>query len=115
MFEGLFVKHLLFAGLIISAAGMFGKLVEFIWGRLARRLAGRTKTTLDDKLLELVRKRLTMLSLIAGVYISIREVRQGLNAENVTRHPILDYIEVALFVSLVAVLTRLLRRIIRAS
>ncbi|HEY6191075.1 MAG TPA: mechanosensitive ion channel family protein [Bacteroidota bacterium] len=115
MLEDLFVKHLIFAGLIIAAAGLVGKLVELIWGRLARRLSGTTRTTLDDKLLELVRKRLAMLSLIAGVYIAIREVRQGLNAENVTRHQILDYVEIALFVFLVVILTRLVSRIIRAS
>jgi small-conductance mechanosensitive channel len=115
MFEDLFTRHLFFAGLIIIASAVFGKIFEFAWERVGRRLAERTKNTLDDKLLELLRKRLTSLSVIAGVYLAIREVRKGLTAENVTHHQVLDYLEIALFVCLVFVLTRLLSRMIRSS
>lgn len=112
MLDDPILKHTLYAVLIIVASAFIGQLIKLLFNTVIKKLLSMTKTTLDDRILDVVRGRVITLSVIAGFHIGIKEVRKGLTAELVTYHQILDYLEIALFFLLVFVLTRLVSRII---
>jgi small-conductance mechanosensitive channel len=115
MLEDPFLKHLLIAGFILVIAAALGKALEWIAARLLAKLASRRKATLDDRLMEVVRRRLFALSIIAGTELGIVEIRKGLTADRVTHLQILNYLEILLFVLLIVVLIRLVSRLVRSS
>ncbi len=115
MFSDPVLRHIVVALIIILVSAALGNALKHLLNTVFRKMFERTKTTLDERLLEVIRSRVTALAIIAGFYIGVKEVRSGLTPEHVTHHQILDYIEIALFVVLIVVLTRLLARIIRST
>jgi MscS family membrane protein len=115
MFDNQLVKHAFIAFLIVLGSWFFSKVLKFVLNTFFKKLFAQTKTTLDDRILEVVRGRITTLSIIAGIYIGIREVRKGLTFEEITAHQILDYLNIVLFVVLIFVITRLVSRIIQTT
>lgn len=99
----------LFISLII------GQFLKWLLSNLFRRIFSATKTTLDDRMLQVIRPKVTTLSAIIGFYIGLKIVRGGLLATDVTYHHILDYLEVGLYLFLVFVLARLVSRIIETT
>ncbi|HUL43376.1 MAG TPA: mechanosensitive ion channel family protein [Bacteroidota bacterium] len=111
--EDTIINHTIIAVLIIIGSVIVGKLAKWIIGVIFKRLAARTKTVLDDLLLEVVEARIVLLTTLAGFSIGIQEVRKGLTSANVTHHQILDYLSIALFVVLVGVIANLVSRLFR--
>ena len=112
MLDNQTIKHTLIAFLIIIASGFFGQVIKLLLNKVFARIFAATKTTLDDRILDVIRSKVTTLSFIAGFYVGIREVRKGLVVEDLTYHQILDYLSIALFFVLVFVLTRLVSKLI---
>ena len=115
MLNDAILEHLIIALIIIVASGLFGKLLKFLFGSVLRKLFLLTKTTLDDRILDVIQSRVVPLSIIGGIYVGIREMRKVLTPEHVTHNQILEYIGIALFLVLVIVLTRLISRIIETT
>lgn len=115
MFQDPLIRHIGIAVIIIIASALVGYILKHILHRIVRRLVERTATTLDERLLDVLLERVIPLSMIVGGYMATREVRSALSPEHVTHHQVLDYIEIALFVLLVVVLTRLANRLIRST
>ena len=115
MFENQLIKHTFIALLIIVGSAGVGQIMKFLLNTVFKKLFEATKTTLDDRILDVIRSRITLLSMMTGVYIGIREVRKGLVPEDVTYHQILDYLLIVLFLLLVFVLTRLVSRVIETT
>ncbi|MBI3192971.1 MAG: mechanosensitive ion channel [Ignavibacteriae bacterium] len=107
MFDNQAIEHLLYAIAIIIASAILGRVIKFLLNTVFKKLFKHTETSLDDRLLEVFRGRVTTLSIIGGIYVAIREVKKGLTAENITALQSLDYLSIALFIFLVFVLTRL--------
>jgi small-conductance mechanosensitive channel len=78
------------------------------------KLLKATKTTLDDRILEVFRSRVLSLSIIVGGFQATQEVREGLTAEHITRLKLLGYLDIALYFFLVLILFRLAGRTITA-
>ncbi len=115
MFDSQFLKHLLIAFVIIVGSGVFGQILKFILNKTFARWFAATESMLDDRILDVVRSRVTTLSFIAGFYIGIREVRKSFQPDELTLHQILDYCSIALFLVLVFVLTRLVSKLIETT
>jgi MscS family membrane protein len=112
MLENQIIKHMLVGILIILGSALVGQIIKFLLNSVFKRLFEATKTTLDDRMLEVVRSKVMSLSIITGMYIGIREVRKSLLAEDLTYHQVLDDLSIVLFVLLVFVLTRLVGRLL---
>ncbi|MBI4810798.1 MAG: mechanosensitive ion channel family protein [Ignavibacteriales bacterium] len=112
MFEHPIVKNILTAVLVIIAAGFIGQVVKSLLNIIFKRLFASTKTTLDDRILSIVRSRIITLSIIAGFFIGIKIARQGIAIDEVAYHQILDYVSVALYIVLVFVVTKSVSRLV---
>ncbi len=109
------LQHGITALIIIVASAVIGKVLKYSFATVLKKLFSFTKTTLDDRIADVVQSRIVALSIIAGFYIGIREVRKALTPEHVTHHQVLDYLSVVLFLILVLVLTRLVSRLIETT
>ncbi len=112
MFDTQIIKHSAIAILIVIGFGIIGQAVKALLSTVFKKLFESTKTTLDDRLLKVIRTRVTTVSIIIGLHIAVREVRKALSVEDVAYHQILDYLSIAFFLVLVFVLTRLISRLI---
>ncbi len=101
------LEHLLYAVAIIIASALLGRIVKFLLNTVFKKLFKHTETSLDDRLLEVIRGRVTTLCIIGGMFIAIKEVKKGLTVEHTTALQSLDYLNIALFIFLVFTLTRL--------
>jgi hypothetical protein len=74
MFENKLSYHTLIVIIIVIASWIIGRILT------------RTKTTLDDKIIEVIRRQVTLLSVIIGFSIAIEEVRKALTADHITHN-----------------------------
>lgn len=106
------INPIIIAILIVIASMVAGQIFKYILGVIFKRLFSKTKTTLDDKMLEIIRSNIITLSVIIGFYIGLKTVKQSLAVNELTYHQVLDYISIALFFILVMVIARLVSRLI---
>lgn len=79
------------------------KLLEWI----GKRIFAKTRTTLDDRLLDVVRKNVRSLMLVIGLHIAVWEIHKGVTPEQLTALQILDYAEALLYIAVVLVLLKI--------
>jgi MscS family membrane protein len=115
MIEHPMIQNLLTALAVLLIAFIGGQLVKWILSTVFKRIFSATKTTLDDRMLQVIRPKVTTISAIIGVYIGLKIIRGGLDAGEITYHHIIDYLEVGLYLFLVFVLSRLASRIIETT
>lgn len=113
MLDDPIIKHLLVAILIAIGLTVLGRLVRSLVHAVARRRTEGGRLLSDSRLVDAIESKITILALIAGLSLGIREVRKGLTAENVTHHQVLDYLAAVLFIALVLILAQLLSRLLR--
>src|SRR3989344_6057752 len=65
----------IFAALILLLSVMMGKLFLFIVERVVLVFTSRTKTSLDDLIIEKTRRPLFYILILAGVYLSISSLK----------------------------------------
>jgi MscS family membrane protein len=114
MFDSQIIKQIVIAVVIIAASAFIGVMLKYLLNTIFKRLFAYTKTTLDDRILAVVRGRIVTLSVIIGFFIGIKVIRQSITIEEITYHQVLDYLSVTLYIILVIVLTRLISRIIES-
>jgi len=114
MFDSHIIKAIIIAVIIIIASALTGEMLKYLVNTIFKRLFAYTKTTLDDRILAVVRSKVVTLSVIAGFFIGIKVVRQSLSAEDILYQNVLDYLSVALYIILAIVVTRLVSRIIES-
>jgi MscS family membrane protein len=114
MLDNPIIYHTFIALLIVLGSGILGQVLKYLMSTIFKRLFAYTETTLDDRLLAVVRSRVTKITIIIGCYVAIGVAREGVLPEFVTYHHVLDGIGVALYIILVLVLTRFVSRLIEA-
>jgi len=114
-------ESILGTGLLFHATGgmvlfllvlLLGKVAKILLESVGRKLIARTKTELDDKILELIIERTIAISAISGMYLGLHEISIGLTAGNTSFLKFLEYSNGALYVLMALVLTVLGIRIV---
>ena len=108
------IEHYLNALIIIAAAIFIGLLLKRFLTRVLGSLLRFTRTTLDDRIVEVFRARILSLAIVVGGFMATKEIREGLTADHVTHLKLLDYLDIALYFFLVLILFRLVGRTITA-
>jgi len=91
MFENKLLYHTLIAIIIVIASWIIGRILKSVVSFIGRKILTRAKTTLDDNIIEVIRRQVTLLSVIIGFSIAIEEVRKALTADHITHNQILNY------------------------
>ncbi|MBI1807506.1 MAG: mechanosensitive ion channel family protein [Ignavibacteria bacterium] len=115
MLEDQIIKHTFIALLIVVGSAALGRLMKTLVDVLFRRFIDKGKTTLYNRILQVVESRVVALSILGGCSLGIREMRKGLTAENVTHHQVLDYLAVTLFIVIIVIVFHVLGRIFNAT
>lgn len=100
-----FIINLLVIGL--------GKLLKWAMTVIGKRIISKTETELDDEILAIVSSRIIALSSVTGVYLGMKELRQGLTKENAMFLQFLDYADTALYLVTVLIVSSVVIRIVR--
>ena len=90
---------------------ILGKIIKVLLDTIGRKIITKTKSDLDDKILEIVLDRTMAIAAISGMYFGLREVSEGLTAANTTFFKFLGYSNAALYGLMALVLTALAIRI----
>lgn len=112
MFENKFFLHIFVAFIILIASWVIGRIIKYILYIIGSKILSKTKTTLDNKIINVVRKHITLLSVIIGIFIAIAEIRKALTVSDVRINQILNYLDIALFIILVLAIARFVSRVI---
>jgi MscS family membrane protein len=115
MIEHPMMQKIVAALTVLLISLIIGQLVKWILSTVFKRIFSATKTTLDDRMLCVIRPKVTTVSAIIGFYIGLKIIRGGLEAGDITYNHIVDYLEVSLYLFLVFVLARLISRIIETT
>lgn len=115
MLDNQLLQHTLYAVAIVIASALLGRVIKFLLNTLFKKIFAQTRTNLDDLLLDVLRGRVTTLSIIGGTYIGLREIEKGISFSNTTALQIISYFDIALFVFLVFVLARLIIKIVQTT
>ncbi len=115
MLENPIIEHSLYAFIIILGSAVVGRILKFFLNTVFKKIFAYTETTLDDRILDVIRGRVVTLSIIGGIYLAIKEMEKiappNASAPNLAIH----YLNMALFVFLVFVLTRLAIKIVQTT
>lgn len=114
MFDNKFFYHTFLSIIIIIISWLLGKISEFIISMISRKLLSKTKTTLDDKIIEVIKQHITLLSVIVGFHIAIAELRKGFTPDQTIYIQIITYIGYILIIVLVLYIARIVSKIIEA-
>lgn len=115
MFDNKLFYHALIAVIITIISWVIGKGLKYIIGYISRKFLTKTKTTLDDRIIKVIRRHITLLSVIVGFHIAIEEARKGLTPEHVTYAQIITYLGYFFLVVLVLFIARIVSKIIEAT
>lgn len=115
MFENILLKHLLIALAIVVGSWIIGKVIKFLLNIFGKKILTKTKTTLDDRIIDVLRRNATLICVIIGVYIGIEQISKISKPDDFTLHQILYYIQIATFIIIVLVIARLVSRLIEAT
>lgn len=109
------MQNILNALAILLISLIAGQAIKWLLATVFRRIFSATKTTLDDRMLVIIKPRVITISAIIGIYIGLKIIRNGLTSTDITYNHIIDYIEVGLYLVLVFVIARLASRIIETT
>ena len=108
------LAHVCSSALIVIAGFFLGKIAKAFLGFLKHRIAEKTKSTLDDYIIEALRHRITILVMFLAAYFASIELRQALEHDKLSYAEILFYLEHGFYILLVLTVTYIISRIIDA-
>lgn len=114
MWENKLILHSVIAVGILLASALLGRVIKMVLNVAYKFIFRHTTTTLDDRILDVIKSKVVSLTVLGGCYVGLYEVRKAFVAGEVLGHQVLDYAKIILFFALVVILTRLASRIIGA-
>lgn len=101
------------AAIIVTAFYLLSRAARTLLAFLGHKVLLRTKTVLDDKILEVMLAHVKPLMLVIGFHVAVREVRKGTTAAHLTASQILDYADSIIYIVAVILLVRILLGIVK--
>lgn len=92
---------------------MAGKILKWLLGSVGKKIISKTDTEIDDQILEIILSRIIALSSIIGIYLGMKEIRNGLTVKNDSFLGFLNVADNALYVIAIIILTSIAIRIVR--
>lgn len=101
------------AAMIVAAFFFLSRVAKMLLNFLGHKVFARTKTVLDDKILEVVLAHVKPLMVVIGFYVGLREVRKGTTPTNLTANQILDYADSIIYIVAVILVVKILLGIVK--
>jgi MscS family membrane protein len=91
---------------IVLLSWIVGRVVKMLLGTIVKKIVETTETDLDDRIADLLRRRVIGLSVTGGIVIAIREFSKAMRPEDLTETRLLAHAEALLFIILTIVVLR---------
>ncbi len=101
------------AAIIVAAFFTLSRVVRMFLSLLGHKIFAKTRTVLDDKILEVVLAHVKPLMVVIGFHLAVREIRKGTTDVHVTANQILDYADAVIYIAVVLILVKILLGIIK--
>jgi len=101
------------AAVIVASFYLLSRLAKRLLNFIGHKLLAKTKTVLDDKILEVTLAHVKPLMVIIGFHLAVREIRKGAAASELTVNQILDYADSILYIIVVILILKVLLGIVR--
>lgn len=115
MFENKTLNFISTGLIIIIVSWIIGKMIKFLLNVFGKKILTKTKTTLDDRIIDVLRKNITLVSVLVGIYIAFSEFKKALAPDATTLIHIFDYVNIAFYIIIVLAIARLVSRLIEAT
>ena len=115
MFENKTLNHITIGLTIIAASWLIGKVLKFLLNIFGKKILTKTKTTLDDRIIDVLCKNVTLVSVVIGVHLALTEFKGAISTEADSLKHIFDYLSIAFYIIIVLVIARLVSRLIEAT
>ena len=97
--------HAVAGGIVFLVALIAGWFIKFLLRTAGRKIISKTKTDLDDKILEIVIGKIMSIAAICGMYFGLNEFSNGLSSADTGLVTFLEYSNMALYVLVALVVT----------
>jgi MscS family membrane protein len=115
MFENKTINHIAIGIIIIAASWCIGKILKFLLNIFGKKILTKTKTTLDDRIIDVLRKNVSLISVIIGIYLSLSKFKTAILPDADTIQHVFEYLSIAFYIIIVLVVARLVSRLIEAT
>lgn len=105
--------HAIIGAVIVAVFYLLSSFVKKVLSWVGKKIFAKTKTLLDDLILDAVRRNVRSLMVIAGLHVAVREIRKGTTAADLTLNQILDYADSVLYIAALVVLLKITIGILR--
>lgn len=104
--------HLVIGSLLIVLSFPLGKFFKFFLNNVVRKITERTKTELDNRIMEVLVDKVFGITVVAGFYFGTEQIRAGITSHNPSIMDILRYIDALWFIVFLSILTIVITRIL---
>lgn len=114
LFGNTFWSQIISAIIIVVIGYLAGKIFRVFFGFLKHRIADKTKSVLDELLIDVVRQRITSLLVFIAMYIAIDELRTATIQNNIAVSSWFEYLAHSIYILLILTVTYIISRLIDA-
>lgn len=107
--------HIVVSGLIFIGMIALGWILKLFLETAGRKIITRTRSKLDDILLDIVLPRIKWLSIVAAAYLAIDEIEKSIPLSDPNSHRIVGYISATVSVLFIVAITFLATQMLNAS
>ncbi len=105
-------EQLLIVLVIVAGSWIVGKLIKLLLNVFGKKILTKTKTTLDDRIIDVLRQNVSLICVIIGIYIGLEHLSKIPPPEDLTLNQILHYLQIATFIIIVLAVARLISQLI---
>jgi MscS family membrane protein len=107
--------HLLVGAIILVLSVLLSRAVKSVLGFIGRRFITQTKTDLDDRILDVILKRVRAFTILFGAHLAVSDVRKGCLPDDTTILQICDYADGIIYIAVVLIVVKVILGIARVS
>ena len=101
------------AAIIVGAFYVLSRGARMFLRFMGKKIFAKTKTVLDDRILEVVLAHVKPLMIVIGLHVAVREIRKGAHPSDLTINQILDYSDAILYVVVVILVVKIILTVLR--
>lgn len=105
--------HAMIAGIILVVFFLLSFLIKGFLGWIGKKIFSKTDTTLDDRLVDVLRKNARFFLMVIAFHLALREIRKADASEEENIQQVLGYLDAILYVILVVVVVKIILGVVR--
>lgn len=110
-FSGPFTVHIANALLLFAGAAAIGFLIKLVLNTAGRKVTARTRTELDDRILQVLLPRVKWLTIVIGLYLAAEELAKGIAHTDKTGIQLIAYVEGMIYLATIGLVAMLSYRL----